>query len=147
MAHKEIRTAMVNRIKALLPAYKELHNIFNVEDNEERNLASGFAVKWGGANMVNGCTRHLSFNSPMVVSFTNKVNVRAVDNQAPDTGDLFDDAETVIKSVFNDTFLAVPDLIRGIKSASISAPILISGKTIVQIDVSFIVDFKVPITY
>lgn len=146
MSLKDVRVAAVARLTTLLPNYTELYNVFDIEDNDPRSLRKGFLVSWGAGLEAEGPTRKYALNSSLIVTLTNSVETRSKDNVAPMVDELYEDVETVIGSFLNATFLGIPDKIRGIRDATVSAPILISGKKFVSIDIDFTVDHTIDIT-
>lgn len=149
MSLQNIRQAAITRLETLLAGsgYKELHHVFNVEQNNERVLAKGYGVRWGEGVTGRGPTRKVALDKRLTVIFTNAISARHDDNFAPDVDALYAEIESVIASFFNDTFLGIPDQIRGIRSVNIAPPELLKSDTIVKIEVSFVVDLTINISY
>jgi hypothetical protein len=144
---KDVRVAANARLASLLPDYKELYDVFRIDENNARYLKKGYAVRWGRGIPAVSPTRKYGLNQSLIVSLTNSVEVRAQDNVAPIVDDLYETIDAVIASFLNHTYLGIPDKIRGINNAEISEPTLILGEKFVQIDIDFTVDFTIPINY
>lgn len=147
MSMHDIREAAISRLQTLLPTYAELHNVFNIEENTERDLEKGFAVLWGIGNTVPGCTRKVSFEHTLTVKLTNAVSVRSMDNVAPEVDDLYNDIDNVVKSFCNHTFLGIPDILKGFRKSGIAPPVLISGNQFVLIELNFQAAYSLDINY
>lgn len=141
MSLKTIRTAAITRLSTLLTGYRELSNVFSIEDNSERDLEKGYTVVWGEGLPAIAETRKYGLNSSLIVVLTNCVETRSADNVAPQVNDLYDDVDSIIKSFLDATFLGIPNTIRGIRDATVLAPELIGGNKYVQINIDFTVDF------
>jgi len=149
MGLQDIRQAAITRLETLLAGsgYKELHHVFDVEKNTDRVLAKGYGVRWGEGVTGRGPTRKVPIDARLTVIFTNSVESRYDDDIAPNIDALYGDIDTVIASFFNDTFLGIPDKIRGIRSVNLAPPELMKSNTVVKIEVSFVVDLTINISY
>ncbi len=144
-----IRNAAITRIKNLIvvDTPKELDNPFDIESNDEELLDNGFAVKWGEGSTARGATRRLSFVQGLIVTLTRALPQRVEDTPAPSTDSLYDVIDKIMTNFPNDTFLDIPNLIRGIPAVRPLAPLLIRGGRFVQIDIIFDVDYVLDIDY
>ena len=149
MGLKDIRIAANSRLETLLAGsgYKELRNVFDVEKNNDRELARGYGIRWGEGVTGRGPTRKVPLDSRLIVIFTRSIAARNNDITAPDIDNLYGDIDIVIASFFNDTFLDIPSKIRGIKSVNIAPPELLKSNTVVKIEVNFVVDLTINISY
>ncbi len=148
MIYKDIRNATLTRLNTILASdYTELTNVFDIEQNTDRELFKGYLARWGEGHPVAGPTRKVAYNHVLEIALTKAVSVRESDDVAPEADDLYTDVETVITSFLDDQCVGIPDKIRGFKAPSVSAPMLIKGNTIVQIVIRFQVDFTLLITY
>jgi hypothetical protein len=146
MSLKNIRTAAIGRLGSLLTTSKEIKNVFNIEDNEERTLVSGYGVRFGECRETRGVTRTIAMNSSLVVILTRALSARAADEIAPEIGNIYDDVETIIASFMNDTFLGIPSYLKGFTNCSVLEPKIIAG-LYVQIDIRFTANHAFNINY
>lgn len=147
MSLKDIRQALITRIGTVLPTYSRLENVFDIEQNSDRLLNKGYAVRWGEGLPATGPTRKVAYNSRLILSLTNLVETRASDNSSTLVDEIYADVETVIGSVLNATYLGIPSKMRGVPNATISAPRLIAGNKFVLIEIDFLVDHVIDINY
>jgi hypothetical protein len=142
---KEIRQASLTRLASLLPTYKEMINVFDIEDNPDTILQKGYNVTWGECLPADSPTRKLGFNSILRVTITNSVDIRAIDNIASQVNDIYDTIDTIIVSFFDQTMLGVPNKMRGFRRVNIASPRLISGGEYVAFDIEFVADYTITI--
>ena len=147
MIHQDIRQAVLTKLGTLLSTYNEITNVFDIEENTERELLKGYAVKWGEGSPATSHCRTVGFNQTLSIVLTNAVNVRESDNNAPLADTLYNDIETIVINFLNDQLLGIPNKIRGLKAPYVSAPKLIKGDTIVSIELNFPIDFVLNINY
>ena len=147
MIHQDIRQATLTNLATLLPTYNEITNVFDIEENTDRELIKGYVVRWGEGSPASSHCRTVGFNHTLSIILTNAVNVRESDNNAPLADTLYNDIETIVTNFLNDQLLGIPDKIRGLKAPYVSAPKLIKGNTIVSIEITFPIDFVLNINY
>lgn len=145
MSMKIIRQAALTRLTSLLPIYKELINVFDIEDNPDTLLEKGFNVVWGECLPADSPTRRLGFNSTLTVTLTNAVDVRGIDNIASQVNDIYDTIDAILVSFFDQTMLGVPNSMRGFRRANIASPRLLRGGEYVAFGIEFVVDYTISI--
>jgi len=147
MSFEDIRAASITRLATILSTYKEIKNPFDLEDNEERTLVKGYAVRFGEGQQAQGETRKLRYSSNLRVGLTKGLSVRISDSEAPDIGTIYADVETVLASFFNDTFLGIPEKLQGFTSSSIAKPKKFGGNEFVVIWITMVASHKLNINY
>jgi hypothetical protein len=142
---KLIRQGALTRLTAILPNYRELINIFDIENNPDTLLNRGFNVRWGECLPADSPTRKLGFNSTLIITLTNGVDVRDIDNIASQVGNIYDTIDTILVSFFDQTMLGVPNNMRGLRRANVTSPRLLKGGEYVAFDIEIVVDYTISI--
>lgn len=115
---------------------------FDIEMNESRSLANGFAVTWGSGNQVYNIDQRVNIEQDLRVSITKRVFVRNNDDKiVSETDGVYSALGNIIKRFVMDR-LDCSDIVQTVELSSLGEPERIgNGRDIVLITLVFRVKY------
>lgn len=140
-----IRTAAEDLVATALGAsYKELPFQYDVESNDARSLAAGYAVSLGDAAQVYTIDQLVNIEQDLFVDVTKRVYIRNDDDKMSDAIDtIYNALEQIIVGFCLDK-IALRNIIQKVELSSMSEPTRIGeGRDIVRIRLSFKIKYLI----
>lgn len=116
------------RLGIILPTYKKIFEIYNIEQEVKTILNKGYGIKFGvmsEAPMAIGATGHFTSIGELIIVLTNSLKIRG-DNQSR-AESLYSDIETLIRS-FRDGSRLGSSVIIDLSEYRVSEPSKIMGE-------------------
>lgn len=144
MSISAVRSSAETIVASVLGApFAELPFQFNVDLNDDRRKAAGFAVTWGEASQVYEVHQSVMLQQTLRVVITKRVFVRNDDDAiTTKLASVYDLIETLIPRFVTDR-LDIPQTILTAKLASMSEPSFFGeGRDIASIELNFQLVYK-----
>jgi len=140
---KEISDFIKDQITTILPTYKELHYVYNLDDNE-RQFARAYGITVGSSTTIPGTNRAATFEGSFNVIFTNSYEPKkSVGDQAARSQvfNLHSDLESFYKVMYKRPFATVSGHTLQVSALDISEPDI--NNNLVSITLTLTVQYRV----